>query len=106
MPGPTALDPKLISLHLQAAGPLAANDLATRLKVSRPTIHRAVQGLGDAVLKLGITRHTRYALKRSLAGRTRPFSIYRLNLQGRRAIEWANLTALHGGWHLDWPRPG
>lgn len=106
MPGVNPLDPKLVALHLQAGGPWAASDLAKRLRVSRPTVQRAMQALGHEVIKLGITRRTRYAMRRPVVGRSNTFGIYRMNLQGRQAIEWANLSALHGGWHLEWAAAG
>lgn len=106
MPGASPLDPKLVALHLKASGPWAASDLAKRLKVSRPTVQRAMQALGHEVIKLGITRRTRYAMRRPVVGRSSAFGIYRMNLQGRKAIEWANLKALYGGWHLEWAAAG
>lgn len=106
MPGPAPLDPRLISLHLQAAGPLSANELAKRVRVSRPTVQRAIKELGSDLVKLGITRNTRYALRRLVTGKTGEFGVYRMDLQGRQAIEWANLAALHGGWHLEWSSAG
>lgn len=107
MPSASPLDPSLVVLHLQAGGPWSAEDLAKRLKVSRPTVQRALKQLGPQVVKLGVTRRTRYALKRSVVGKQHTFRITRLNSTGRQlAHEWAQLTALHGGWQLTWVSEG
>lgn len=106
MPGIPPLDPALVSLHLQAGGPWSAEDLAKRLKVNRVTVQRALRHLGTHVVKLGITRRTRYALKRTATGRRSMFRITRLTTADTQAHEWAQLTALHGGWQLTWASEG
>jgi hypothetical protein len=106
MSGKLPLDPKLVGLLLQANGPWSAEDLATRLQVSRPTVQRALKAFGPQIVKLGVTRKTRYAFRRSIIGKQRSFSIYRLDEVGRKAFAWAELTALHGGWHLAWASEG
>ena len=102
MSGKSSRDPKLVGLLLQANGPSSAEELARRLKVSRPTVQRALKAFGRHIVKLGITRSTRYAFRRSIVRRQSTFSIYRLDARGRKAFVWADLTALHGGWHLEW----
>ncbi len=102
MPGFPPLNPNLLSLHLQAGGPLSAESLAQSLKVGRLTVQRGLRQLGSKVVKLGVTRRTRYALRRQILGRGSDYRVYRINLSGNQAHEWAMLTALHGGWRLTW----
>lgn len=106
MPGFPPLNPNLLSLHLQAEGPLSAESLAQSLNVGRLTVQRGLRQLGSQVVKLGVTRRTRYALRRQLMGGGSDFRIYRLNLSGNQAHEWAIFTALHGGWRLEWAAAG
>jgi len=102
MPGFPPLNPNLLSLQLQAEGPLSAQSLAQSLKVNRLTVQRGLRQLDSQVVKLGITRRTRYALRRQLIGRGSDFRVNRINLSGNQAHEWAMLTALYGGWRLTW----
>ncbi len=55
-------------------------------------------------MQLGTTRGTRYASRRAVIGQIEPHAIVRLTEDGV-AHEWGRLTALHGGWHLDWAGP-
>ncbi len=68
------------------------------------TVQRALRRLGSGVVQLGTTRGTRYALRRAVVGQSDPHAIVRLTEDGV-AHEWGRLTALHGGWHLDWAGP-
>ena len=102
MPGVSPLNPNLLSLHLQAQGPSSAESLAQSLKVSRPTVQRGLRQLGSQAIKLGVTRRTRYALRRQILGHGSDYRVNRLNLSGNQAHEWAMLTALYGGWRLTW----
>ena len=106
MPGFPPLNPSLVRLHLQAGGPLSAQSLAQSLKVNRVTVQRSLRQLGAQIVKLGVTRRTRYAQRRQVMGRGSDFRIYRLNLSGNQAHEWATLTALYGGWRLEWAGTG
>jgi hypothetical protein len=101
-----ALDPAQVSLRLQSSGPLRAEELAKALGVSRVTVQRVLRRLGPQVLKLGVTRSTRYALARFIQGRAGAHRIYRFGASGKMAHEWARLTALHGGWRLEWASEG
>ena len=91
-------------MHLQASGPISAQALAATLKVDRLTVQRALRRLGADVVQLGTTRGTRYASRRAVIGQVDPHVIVRLTDDGI-AHEWGRLTALHGGWHLEWAGP-
>ena len=104
MARPTQLDPARLTLLLQSRGVVSAQALADRVAVDRVTVQRALRTLGPAVVQLGKTRATRYALRRSVYGQTSPHGISRLSQTGI-AHEWAQLTALHGGWRLEWASP-
>lgn len=62
-------------------GPLSAADLYRRLGVSQPTLSRCARGCGDAVLRLGRARQTRYARRREVGGESR-FALYRVSRAG------------------------
>ena len=83
---------------------LSAQALADRVAVDRVTVQRALRTLGPAVVQLGKTRATRYALRRPVFGQMSPHRIARLSQTGV-AHEWAQLSALHGGWRLEWASP-
>lgn len=104
MPRPLTFDPALLSLQLQATGPASAQTLATALGVDRLTVQRALRRLGAAVVQLGTTRGTRYALARAVHGQIESQVVARLSQTGI-AHEWCQLTALHGGWRLKWAAP-
>jgi hypothetical protein len=104
MPRPPSFDPALLSLRLQASGPASAQTLAAGLNVDRLTVQRALRGFGAAAVKLGTTRGTRYALRRAVHGQSEPLEFSRLGQNGV-AHDWGRLTALHGGWHLEWASP-
>jgi hypothetical protein len=52
-------------------------------------------------MQLGSTRGTRYALRRAVFGQNDRHRFSCLSQTGI-AHEWGRLTALHGGWHLEW----
>jgi len=104
MARPTSIDPAQLTLRLQSGGPAGAQDLAAALGVDRRTVQRALQQIGSAVVQLGRTRHTRYALRRPIQSQIGSLRFARLNAVGV-AHEWGTLTALHGGWRLEWASP-
>jgi len=104
MPRPPSIDPSLVRLRLQAGGPLGAQALAEVMGVSRVTVQRAFRQLGTNVVQLGKTRATRYALRREVFGQSAPHQFFRIGQTGV-AHEWGALTALHGGWLLEWASP-
>ena len=99
-----SIDPALLSLQLQASGPMSAQALAGAVGVDRVTVQRALRRLAPAVMQLGSTRGTRYALRRSVFGQNEPHFIGCISPNGI-AHELGQLTALHGGWHLEWAAP-
>lgn len=101
MPRPPAIDPEQLRVLLQAGGPASAQQLADRAHVNPRTVQRALATLGEDIEQLGRTRNTRYAARRAIHGRSAPLPIGRFGVNGI-AHEWASLTALHGGWRLEW----
>jgi hypothetical protein len=97
-------DLSALTLRLQAQGPLSAQSLAAAFGVDRSNISRALSALGSAVIRLGTTRGATYALRRSVRTLGDSFPIRRIDPEGR-AHDWAELTALHGGWRLAWADP-
>lgn len=102
MPRPRQVDPAALTLRLQIEGPLSAQALAAALGVDRSNVSRALATLGDQILRLGVTRGTRYALRREVRSAGNRFPLYRVDAAGR-AHEWAELTALQPRvWRLSW----
>jgi hypothetical protein len=106
MPRPRQVQPNELALRLQAFGPQTAQVLASGLRVDRSNISRAfaLPGLARQVIRLGTTRGTSYALRRPVRGLGDTFPIRRIDAKGR-ARDWAELTALHGGWRVVWAEP-
>ena len=68
------------ALARQPAAP--AQDLAARLGVSLPTVHRLLRGAGAQVVTLGRARRTRHAWRRALRGWLGDWPVYRIDEQG------------------------
>lgn len=62
---------------------ISAADLAERLAVSVPTLHRLLQEAGDDVVVTGRARRTRYALRRPLRGDPAALPLYEVDASGR-----------------------
>lgn len=105
MPRPPSFDPSLLRLKLQASGPASAQALAEGLGVDRVTVQRALGRLGSDIVQLGQTRGTRYAARRPVLGQAEPHVFARLSPTTGVAYTWGALTALHGGWCLEWASP-
>jgi len=103
MARPRQVDPSVIALRLQVGGPQSAQALAAAFRVDRSNISRALAlpEIAPQLVRLGTTRGVSYALRRSLRGLGDTFPIRRVDAAGR-AEDWAELTALHGGWRLRW----
>ena len=99
MPRPQIASEEALTLLLQSQGMTTAQALANGLRVNRSTISRALQPLGDRVLRLGTTKQASYALRRSVRQAGDRWPLYQIDEAGR-AQEWATLHALHGGFHL------
>ena len=70
-----------IRLHL-AIGPQSGTQLAKAIGVSQPTVSRALRAMGDAVMRAGQKRGTRYFLR----DHSRGFSdvpVYRVDVEGK-----------------------
>ena len=65
-----------------ARGPGTAQDLATQLAISQPTVSRALAGLGDEVVRLGAARSIQYVLRDGLRGLP-DVPVYRVEAQGQ-----------------------
>lgn len=104
MARPLQLDPAALLLRLQSQGPLTAQALADAARVDRSRVSRGLATLGAPIVRLGVTRGARYALRRPVRGLGATFLIRRIDAEGR-ARDWAELTALHGGWRLSWAKP-
>lgn len=106
MPRPRQVEPSAIALRLQSGGPQAAQVLAAALRVDRSSISRALAlpELAPQLVRLGTTRGATYALRRTVRGIGDTFPIRRIDNEGRLR-DWVQLTALHGGWRLDWAEP-
>ena len=103
MPRTRSLNSADLRLRIQSSGPLSAEELAGPLRVSRLTVQRAMRELEGEVVRLGITRATRYAIRRPVMGTLAQLKIDRINPHGDRN-QWAELTALYGGWQVEWAK--
>lgn len=102
MSRPPLLDPARLMLRLQAGGPQTSQALADTLSVDRVTVQRGLKKLGPAVVQLGKTRGTRHAARRLVLGRPGADVFSRLSPSTGVAHDWGLLSALHGGWHIEW----
>ncbi len=71
------------AIRLQlASGPLAARQLLDSLKVSQPTLSRALAELGGEIVRLGAARSIQYALRDGLRGLP-DMPVYRVDVEGK-----------------------
>jgi hypothetical protein len=105
------IDPSdvLTTLRLEHRMPAAA--LLARLRISRPTMMRAIRALGADVVTRGRARRTAYAARRPIRGERAPIPLFRVNQAGSGA-EIARLDpvypqgcALQWLADFDWPLP-
>ncbi|PKO46326.1 MAG: hypothetical protein CVU29_05830 [Betaproteobacteria bacterium HGW-Betaproteobacteria-22] len=61
---------------------MSTTHLALHLKVSVPTLHRALKQVQVEIFSAGGSKNTRYAARRSLRGSVLPLPIYRIDQQG------------------------
>lgn len=91
-----------MSVHLNAlrlllaTGPQTAQQLIERMGISQPTLSRALNRLGDEVVRLGAARSIQYTLRDTGRGVT-DIPIYRVNAEGQ-VISLGTLIAVrpHG----------
>ncbi len=95
---------------LRKQGLSSAANLADKLSVSVPTIHRILQARSDEIVRIGSTRLARYALRRPLRGKAEPIPVYMINELGQGlSCGTLNLLAPAGsllplrslGWPMD-----
>lgn len=90
---------------LRANGPQTATQLGSLLKISQPTVSRAITDAGDRIVRIGRARATRYALGREIARVGRRWPAYRIDAAGQAHL-LGELRALHGdGFHFEPSRP-
>ncbi|MBA4137079.1 MAG: transcriptional regulator [Opitutus sp.] len=100
------IENELLTLQLQASGPLGARALLRALDISQPTLSRRIAALGESVETIGNARSRRYALRRNVRQQGHSWPIHRIQPDG--SVEnWGRLTALHGGFRFvseraDW----
>ncbi len=100
MPRASQISSHDLTLQMQSSGVVSAQQLAMALGVDRSTISRGLSGLGEAVLRMGAARSTRYALRRSVRHVGRRWPLYRIDGDGR-AQSLGELHALHGGFFWE-----
>ncbi|MBB1089615.1 type II toxin-antitoxin system HipA family toxin YjjJ [Lysobacter sp. SG-8] len=81
-------------------GPRTSAALAAALGVSQPTISRALADLGEAVVRIGRARASRYALAREVGRNGSQWPLFRVNHKGQ-PDPLGRLHALHGCWLLE-----
>lgn len=101
MARPPKITPHDLSARLEAAGPLSASDLATVLRVDRSTVTRTLGEFGARVTSFGLTRRTRYALRRNVAGIGSDWPLYRIDGHGQAQL-LGKLECYHGAWRVTW----
>lgn len=67
---------------LRQYAPVSTTDLAQRLNVSVPTLHRALKQVRSEVFSTGGSKNTRYAARRSLRGSALSLPIYSVDRHG------------------------
>ena len=87
---------------LRARGPAPARELLARLRISQPTLCRAVRAAGARVCAIGSRRFPLYAARREVRTLGDSWSVYRLDERGRASVT-ARLHALHTR-HWWWER--
>lgn len=100
-------DPRSIQLQalLRRDGPLTALAIGRALGVSQPTVSRLLASAGDAIVRIGKARASRYALGREIARVGNHWPLYRVDAAGR-SERLGELRALHGeGFHFEPERP-
>ena len=96
---PPDKDEQLLAL-LRKKGSASAQELASALGVSQPTVSRRIQSAGDRLCKMGQTRATRYAATRELPGVGRSVPMYRITEAGA-CVPRGTLSPLTTGQHWD-----
>ena len=76
-----------------------AGRIVEGLRISRPTLMRALQSAGDQVISLGQTRRRAYAARRPLRGQWAPLPVFQISPQGEpRQVGRLHLAHGDGCW--------
>ncbi|GIZ51326.1 type II toxin-antitoxin system HipA family toxin YjjJ [Noviherbaspirillum aridicola] len=97
---------------LRTWGRMPAAELLDRMRVSRPTMMRAIRQHRDEIIVRGSARRTAYAARRTIRGRRDAFPLYRIDEHGRGAqvgvidpmYPHGSALALHA--EFEWPLRG
>ncbi|MCC6766107.1 MAG: type II toxin-antitoxin system HipA family toxin YjjJ [Deltaproteobacteria bacterium] len=105
MPRSTVPADSLLSL-LRRRGPTPARELQAELRIAQPTLSRLVRSGGDAIIRFGRARATRYAVRRDVEQLGDRWDVHRIDAAGRARLV-ATLHALHPKmwWYEAEPRP-
>ena len=82
-------------LALLRHGPLDALSLCQRLAISQPTLSRRIAQAGDAIVRIGRARATRYLARRAVRAQ-HSFVLYQVDASGQ-ATPWGELIPVHPG---------
>ena len=82
-------------LALLRHGPLDAPSLCQRLAISQPTLSRRIAEAGDAIVRIGRARATRYLARRAVRAQ-HSFVLYQVDASGQ-AAPWGELIPVHPG---------
>lgn len=110
MQPPHRSSPDQLAAALARQPAASAQDLAARLGVSLPTVHRLLRAAPAQVVSLGRARRTRHAWRRALRGQAGDLAVYRVDAQGVPHA-WASLALIEPqGCAMpldgaDWPVP-
>ncbi|NII08803.1 type II toxin-antitoxin system HipA family toxin YjjJ [Luteibacter anthropi] len=91
---PTDNPSPLLAL-LQRHGPSSAQQLASALGVSQPTVSRMLDSEGDRAIRIGRARRTRYAAVRNVRGLGTHWPLFRIDARGRPQA-FGEMRALYG----------
>ncbi len=86
-------EPEDLAVALARQPAANAQDLARRLGVSLPTVHRLLRSAPEHVITLGQARRTRHAWRRDLRGQVGDWPVYRVDSQGT-PHPWSTLALI------------
>jgi hypothetical protein len=87
---------------LRSQGAISAAQIGAALDISQPTVSRLLAAAGDAVVRIGRARASRYALSREVGRAGSRWPLFRITSQGQTET-LGHLHALHGDGYLFVP---
>ena len=72
-----------LTTALSRRAAVSAGELAAKVEVSVPTLHRLLAEIGSAVIATGKARRTRYALRKPVRGVAAELPLYEIDKEGR-----------------------